>query len=135
MAHELKMTLLLSDQVSYVIKRDGEMRLVRRDIETRRGQVGEELVALLGGDGGGGGESSTSVQQGQRKDEAQAIAPDSVAVPKEPAQPSLPERTAQTAAQDRSPRPSAIVVDSSSPKNGGDGVEDEDDEDEEMEEV
>lgn len=136
MAHELKMTLLLSDQVSDVIKRDGEMRLVRRDIEARRGQVGEELVALSGG--GGRGESSTSVQQDQRKDEARAIASDSGAVPKEPAQPSLPGPTAQSATHAQSPKSSSIVVDSSSPKNGsdgGNGGEDEDDADEDMEEV
>lgn len=136
MAHELKMTLLLSDQVSDVIKRDREMRLVRRDIEERRGQVGEELVALLGG--GGGGEDSKTAQQEQRKDGPQPTAPDSVPVANEPARPSIPGPSQQTDIQAQSPKPSAIVVDSSSSKNGGDGGnggEDEDDEDEEMEEV
>ncbi|GFZ43193.1 hypothetical protein JCM24511_00912 [Saitozyma sp. JCM 24511] len=55
-AHELKLMLLLSDEVDTATRRDREMREVRRDARLGRARVARELGALLGGEGEGEGE-------------------------------------------------------------------------------
>lgn len=49
-AHDLKLTLLLSDEMELAQRRDYELRAVRGEIEERRKQAGEAVVAILEGD-------------------------------------------------------------------------------------
>ncbi|ORX34219.1 hypothetical protein BD324DRAFT_683646 [Kockovaella imperatae] len=50
MTHELKLLLLLSDQVSAVDSRDKEVRSVRREVNEKRQEVAREIAKLYAGD-------------------------------------------------------------------------------------
>lgn len=68
MAHELRLMLLLSDEVDTARKRDGEVRLVRAELEQRREGVSAALRELLGGERG---ESGQGIAQEDRQKEEQ----------------------------------------------------------------
>lgn len=66
-AHDLKLALLLSNQVDTTEKRDAEMRLVRDDIVRARRRVGEGIVGLLNGETAPAGTESAAPDQTQKQ--------------------------------------------------------------------
>ena len=66
-AHDLKLALLLSNQVDTTEKRDAEMRLVRDDIVRARRRVGEGIVGLLNSEMASDGTESAAPDQTQRQ--------------------------------------------------------------------
>lgn len=51
MAHEMKLMLLLSDEVGAVSRRDAEAEMVSREVSQRREGVAKEFRRLMGGEG------------------------------------------------------------------------------------
>ena len=49
MAHELRLMLLLSDEVDTARRRDSEMRSVREEVKRGREEVTNEVIGVLSG--------------------------------------------------------------------------------------
>lgn len=79
-AHELKMMLLLSDQVEEAIRRDKEAKAVAKEVVEGRRRVGDEVSRLLGGDKG---DNRNRERDRKQEDEHSGMEVDQVDVPEQ----------------------------------------------------